>query len=92
MKQYASRADNMTYDIQKKAKRQDVAVRHPAGPPSSAPIFGLNLRNIIMPMVIKAKTQNTHTEKPREPGMTSKAPPFASWKMAANDHAIPIPR
>jgi hypothetical protein len=65
---------------------------HPGGPPSSAPMTGLFLRHIISPIVQSAKQQNTTTEKPKVPGLTTNCSPFAALTIAANDQASPMPR
>ena len=70
----------------------DVIVLAFLGPPSSAPMFGLNRRYINMPMQINASTQNTITEKPRDPGSTKNFPPLSEWYTAATDHASPMPK
>jgi hypothetical protein len=41
------------------------------GPPSSAPMFGLNLLYIKTAIQTMANIQNTNTEKPNDPGGTT---------------------
>ena len=72
-------------------KKVDVAILIFLGPPNSPPMNGSRLirRTHIQ---IKAKQQNTVTEKASDPGFTLNSVLYMACLMAAIVHATPIPR
>lgn len=73
-------------------KKTELIIREDFGPPSSAPMFGLNLLYIKTAIQRIANIQKISTEKPSDPAGTRNLSPLEAWYIAARDQAHPIPR
>lgn len=87
---YACKLERNTYNNQRKTKKTVVAILYLKVPPSSPPTYFLLKSSTDAHM--NAIMQNNITANPKFPGSTSNTSPLKKRTIAANVHAIPMPK